>query len=164
MSIGAAVSKTSIESIVTAAREQAHTLPTSCWYCHYEIRHPAFVYLLTDCRLNANPRELEDVIKPMLVSYVGISRCPHLRLRSHRREKGVPVGHKSTNKGKEYWQMELVIGPFFGKGKAFKEQWRKKSRKMFRRVVKGCEMAQRDQHLTIYARDKQWLLDNIQHM
>jgi hypothetical protein len=115
----------------------------------HQVKHPSYVYVMTDNRISENGDS-------QLVPYVGISRSPLMRLRSQRREPGVVVGHKSTNKGKRFWRMELIVGPFYGQGREFKENWRKKSRKLVRRILTGYWMAG-VKEMVVYARDVQWL-------
>lgn len=133
------------------ARLEAHLYPNECWFCVHKCPHPSYVYLMTDSREESD-----------LVPYVGISRSPFMRLKCHRREPGVVVGHKSTNKGKKYWRMELVIGPFEKLGKQFKENWRHHSRKLINRLLRGYWMAGIKEKI-VYARDREWLLRVIKN-
>ncbi len=116
--------------------------------------------MMTDKRLNANPIELEGKITPIIGSYIGITRHVAMRIAGHRREKDVAVGHKSTNKGRLWWQLELVIGPVFKDGKLIKQRWRKESRKTRSRIAKGLEIAI-ETGLQIYARDPKWIEENF---
>jgi hypothetical protein len=110
-----------------SASTAAADVSLPCIYCVYRqfLRHPKFVYLLSDSRLSQDSGEL--LKGPQ---HIGLATHPYLRLRQHNREKGYHTGAKPTNLHGPYWQLEIIIGPFYTKGKAFRQEWRESARGM----------------------------------
>lgn len=120
----------------------------NCHYCLHRLVHPYFLYLLSDKRFTHN------IAAQRLVAKIGTSRHPIHRLNCQNRKKGYKTGPstKSTKAGAGFYQLELVIGPFFnGQARVFKEKW-KVIRKALPRVIEGVRLAGRD-HYTVFARD-----------
>ena len=135
---------------------------TKCIYCRDHLRHPLFVYLLTDRRYVNNPM-LHDV-----VPYVGVSSNPYLYLRAHNRDDKRYVNASQVSKpGAGFYQLELVCGPLWSGAREFKKQCRTKKRKIKNRINFFCKYAlalqkksqqQHRNHIPIlYVRDEQYV-------
>lgn len=113
-----------------------------CPLCVEHAAHPLYCYLMIDSRTCCKTT----------CNYIGVSRLPLLRMRSHNREPGFKCGAKSTRRAAGHWVMLLVIGPFRqGGAREFKHTWSKRSRGMLSRFKQGCAMAAADETLKIYA-------------
>lgn len=105
-----------------------------CVYCTYStwFTHPKWVYLITDSRVVNDALDYRDpdVKKKILDSaqHIGLATHPYCRLHQQNRKAGYHTGAKPTNLHGSYWQLELVVGPFFEHGKEFKLQWRDSAR------------------------------------
>lgn len=105
---------------------------TMCKFCDEKTHHPLFCYLIGDQQSNAS-------------TYIGLSRQPFFRLKSHNREPGYRCGAKSTKASAGQWRILLVIGPWYGNGgRAFKQAWRRSSRKLKSRLAMGLLKAQEE--------------------
>jgi hypothetical protein len=119
--------------------------PIYCSYCAGDLIHPYFLYLLSDKRYTLATQKL--------VAKIGTSRHPIHRLNGHNRKKGYKTGPrtKSTKAGAGFYQLELVIGPFFnGTAKPFRNQW-KAIRKALPRFIEGVRLAGKYGY-TVYTR------------
>ncbi len=125
-----------------------HTSSLSCKYCLQSRPHPLFCYLLSDSRCTPS------LSNHRLVAYIGLTRHPFLRLLSHNRSKGFRPGTKCTKSGSNFWQLELIIGPFYHSAKKFKLEWRRSSRKIFSRIRQGYLLARKYRIRNLYARDR----------
>jgi hypothetical protein len=121
--------------------------PSSCSYCYQRSPHPLFCYLLSDRRFTS------DFSRHSALPYIGVSRHPLLRLQSHNRVSGFRSGQKCTKPCASFWQLELVIGPFYQSAVAFKKEWRKSSRKIMSRIRQGVALAKQYRVANVYARD-----------
>lgn len=106
-----------------------------CRFCQKKVKHPLYCYLISDGAVNAS-------------TYIGLSRQPFFRLKSHNRERGFRCGAKSTKASAGKWKLLMVVGPWFANGgKAFKQSWRRNSRKLKSRLKMGLSKAIKDQKL-----------------
>lgn len=112
--------------------------------------HPVFVYMAS-----ISEEGVKFGTDRLISSRIGISKNPFKRLQEENRAPGFPIGSKLSQKGAPYWQPELVIGPFEASSRTasrFKDEWRRSSRKLHRRIVYGVRRAL-EMNLTVYARD-----------
>lgn len=116
---------------------ETHEVYLPCIYCIYRqfIRHPKFVYLISDSRLNG------DIAKLLTgPQHIGLTRHPEMRLHQQNRKEGYLTGAKPTNLHGPFWQQELIIGPFYTMGREFKLEWRQSARGMESRYRHAYEM------------------------
>ena len=108
-----------------------------CHYCSNKLRHPLYVYLLSDRRCVNNPTNHH------VVPYIGLASNPFVKLSAHNRVSGKKFGTCSqlTKSGAGYYQIEAVFGPMFRGGKAFKQTCRARSRKITSRIIQFCKYA-----------------------
>jgi hypothetical protein len=115
---------------------------TDCPACKFPLlfRHAKWVYFAVDGQSN---RSIESLLAVNSRHYIGLATFFEERNKMNNREKGYKTGAKSTNlKSGEKWDIELVVGPFYDKGREFKEAWRTTKRGTFNRyqhVVKQCK-------------------------
>ena len=109
-------------------------------------RLPRFVYLMSAPAADEEGKRVPSI---------GCARNPFVRVRAQNRIKGYPGGSKGTRAGAPHWTLDLIIGPFYRGSNAFKNSWRKKSRKMTCRLVHGLMKAHTyaSRGLRIWARD-----------
>ena len=125
-----------------------------CEYCKSGQRHPLYVYLLSDKRCVNNPEQHK------VVPYIGLASNPFVKLCAHNRlGKQFGVGSQLTKLGAGHYQQELVFGPLWHGGRAFKTICRLKSRKIRSRILRFCDYAsylQRSEKSSavLYARDQ----------
>jgi len=146
--------------------QKSHVLPISnknsqklnvlqsmnCQYCLKRKSHPLFCYLISN-RYSTN--------SATAATYIGLSRQPFFRLKSHNREIDYRCGAKSTKAFAGKWELLLVIGPWYGNGgKLFKQIWRKSSRKLKSRLYMGITKAF-EQNKRVYISTKSRLLKNL---
>ena len=127
---------------------------STCEYCVSGQKHPLYVYLLSDKRCVNNPKHHK------VVPYIGLASNPFVKLGAHNRVgKQCGVGSQLTKLGAGHYQLELVFGPLWHGGRAFKTMCRLKSRKIRSRILRFCDYAgylQRVQKSAgvLYARDQ----------
>lgn len=127
---------------------------TRCIYCDYKqwFNHPRYAYLLSDKReLNEETDPDTELTGP---KHIGLTRHPFMRLNQQNRVKGFHTGAKPTNLHGQFWQHELIIGPFYHGGKRFKEEWRASARGMESRYKKAWDLVKK------YNADKEFLAKN----
>jgi len=109
--------------------------------------HPSFVYMLTTTRKGEEGEKI--------LCKIGHSRSPLEQIKCENREAGYKVGAKSTKAGSPHYQIELIIGPFFGEdtAKEFRNQWRKGARMKLSRIHHGVKAAKERDGTIIYCRD-----------
>lgn len=127
---------------------------SACEYCASGSKHPLFVYLLSDRRCVNNPKHHK------VVPYIGLASNPFVKLCAHNRNgKQFGYGSQLTKLGAGHYQLELVFGPLFHGGRAFKALCRLKSRKIRSRILRFCDYAsylqrRRGIRAHLYARDQ----------
>ncbi len=134
-----------------------------CVYCEQGREHPLFVYLISDREFD--PQQPQQRIS----TYVGITRWPQGRLASHNRIPGFARGPKTTRRKPTdspsgRWILQLVVGPFFQKGKKFKDQVILR-RKFMGRVDAALRMAADTQeygNLSVYTHNQAQLMKAVQ--
>jgi len=124
------------------------TADTTCTHCENTQPHPLWIYLMRDKRCPMT--EINEINN--CEAYIGVSRLPLQRIECHNRIEGYRVGAKCSKSISPHWQIEMVIGPFDVGGKQFKQDWRKASRKLSRRIVYGISLAN-SMNMNIYFRD-----------
>lgn len=96
-----------------------------CEYCELDPakKHPVYVYLSSDMR------EMYDgSLRPRGEHKIGLATLPDCRIHQNNRRPGYHTGAKSTNLKGEFWQAEVVIGPFWDGGSEFRHSWRANAR------------------------------------
>lgn len=134
-----------------------------CLYCQQggADAHPLFVFMAS-----INEDGAAKGVNKHISSIIGVSVNPLKRIQEENRIEGFAVGSKVSQKGAPYWQPELVIGPFTPcsrSAKRFKENWRRDSRKLARRIRYGVEKAAQED-LFIYARDSALIEDIVKSL
>ena len=105
-----------------------------CEYCVSGKKHPLYVYLLSDKRCVNNPSHHK------VVPYIGLASNPFVKLCAHNRlGKQFGAGSQLTKLGAGHYQLELVFGPLWHGGRAFKQMRRLKSRKIRSRILHFCD-------------------------
>ena len=90
-----------------------------CTYCEEKIKHPLFLYLLIDDRVNLHSNIItRDQI------YVGLSSQPLEHVKCHNRETGYKAGVKITKANAGHWKLHLCL-QVNKQGKKHKMAWRK---------------------------------------
>jgi len=95
-----------------APAEPAPEAPV-CQLCQDNLRHPLFLYLITDGR-EPDPSALARKAR-----YVGLSSQPLLHTRCQNRQSGLRAGIKVTKAVAPHWELQLVVESR-GDGKAHK--------------------------------------------
>jgi hypothetical protein len=125
-----------------------------CEYCARGVKHPLYVYLLSDKRCINNPSHHK------VVPYIGVASNPFVKLRAHNRlGKQCGHGNQLTKAGAGHYQLELVFGPLWQGGGEFKKVCRRQSRKIKSRILRFCDYAKQMQQsgactASLYARDQ----------
>lgn len=110
-----------------------------CALCTTQRAHPMFVFMTIVKPPNELPKaEREKLLA--VASIIAVSRNPI------QRAKEFNTTHLKTNppmaaRGMPYWQLLMIIGPFWDVGaNYFAQEWRKRSRKTQRRAVFGLAL------------------------
>jgi hypothetical protein len=122
-----------------------------CPYPDNRQSHPLFVYLTSDSRFTT------DKNTQWIVPFIGMAENPFDDIRRQNREPNYTGADHTTKSGSGFIQLEMVIGPFpFTVASAFRDEWRRSSRKLYSRVKTGVDQAVRYSADGIYCRDVGW--------
>ncbi len=115
--------------------KDANEMENVCLYCDTHSLHPMFCYLIVASNSEASNNKLgfqrtSNKNKKSDVSlYIGVSRLPFDRLKSHNACAGYRFGSKSTKALAGQWKIKMIVGPWFDNGSCeFKKRWRKNNK------------------------------------
>lgn len=116
-----------------------------CQYCANHTIHPMWCYLIVadnetmdNTKSNGTSGKNNNKNSKNQATYVGMSRQPLHRLKSHNREPGYKFGSKTTRPLAGHWKMKMIVGGWTTNGALnFKRQWKQVNRNVNSRVEFG---------------------------